>query len=287
MPGVDKAVGALSALPFHDIIAGPLNACVEAQSQAALSTVNFIQQVGLNTKINAETNQETIEAVYVYFNFIQSGRKVTLSVPLLTIVPIPYICINTIDINFKAKVTGIEASTESTEDSHEQKTESESTRKKGLGIFRAKTTSKINASVSSKKDSKSTQSSEYSIESTIDVAVHASQDSMPAGMSKILELLNASVDLCKPEGELIISENALYLKNGEKAYITISYKSPEGLLEADKIKVEGLPETDIKVKNNAITCTITGSTNEKTYKVTVNGNEALKDGEEIKVYPVK
>ncbi|MBQ2481826.1 MAG: DUF2589 domain-containing protein, partial [Treponema sp.] len=38
----------------------------------------------------------------VAFSFNRGGRMVQLNVPLLTIVPIPYIAINTIDINFKA-----------------------------------------------------------------------------------------------------------------------------------------------------------------------------------------
>ena len=44
----DKAIKALTDIPFENIIGGPLNACVNAQSQAAVSTVNFIQNVGLN-----------------------------------------------------------------------------------------------------------------------------------------------------------------------------------------------------------------------------------------------
>lgn len=47
----------------------------------------------------------------------------------------------------------------------------------------------MNASYSSKKDSKATSDSKYSVEYTMDVAVKAGQDSMPAGLSKILELL--------------------------------------------------------------------------------------------------
>ncbi len=42
----------------------------------------------------------------------------------------------------------------------------------------------MNASYSSKKDSSATRDSKYSVEYTMDVAVHAGQDSMPAGMAK-------------------------------------------------------------------------------------------------------
>ena len=79
-----KAVGALQGLPFYNLIGGPLNACIRAQAEAAQTTVNFIQEVGLN-----QNEDGTKEAIYVYFTFVQNGRKVIISVPLLTIIPIP------------------------------------------------------------------------------------------------------------------------------------------------------------------------------------------------------
>ena len=100
-----KTISALQGLPFDNLIGGPLNVCISAQADAAQSTINFIDQVGMNEDENGNK-----EVVYVYFSFIQNGRKTILSVPLLTIVPIPYICINTIDINFKASVSGVESS---------------------------------------------------------------------------------------------------------------------------------------------------------------------------------
>ena len=111
-----KTIRTLQGLPFDNLIGGPLNACILAQAQAAQTTVNFIQEVGLN-----ETQDGTKEAIYVYFNFVQNGRKVTISVPLLTILPIPYIAINSIDINFKATVNGVENTSDTSEYSSEYK----------------------------------------------------------------------------------------------------------------------------------------------------------------------
>ena len=95
------ATSALQAIPFGSMIGGPLNACIEAQAMAAQTSWQFIQEVGLNT--NPETGQK--EAVNVSFQFVQNGRVVQLNVPLLTIVPIPYIAIHDIDINFKANIS--------------------------------------------------------------------------------------------------------------------------------------------------------------------------------------
>lgn len=104
MDATTKTVSTLQGLPFNNLIGGPLNACILAQAEAAQTTVNFIQDVGLS-----QQEDGSMEAVYVYFNFVQNGRKATVSVPLLTILPIPYIAINTVDINFKATVNGLES----------------------------------------------------------------------------------------------------------------------------------------------------------------------------------
>lgn len=233
----EKSIQAMQGLPFDNLIGGPLNACVKAQADAAQTTLNFINDVGLNHVIDEKTGQETKEAIYVYFSFVQGGRKAVMSVPLLTIVPIPYICINTIDINFKATITGVESSSYTNELSVQKDVESNSTIKKG--IFRRKTTN-LKTTVSSKRDSKSTRDSSFSIESTIDVSVHASQDSMPAGMAKVLEMLGSSMDLLDPNGELSVNETEFYVKPSEKAKLVAQYKSPMGVFMPKEIKCGNL-----------------------------------------------
>ncbi|MFR4222744.1 MAG: DUF2589 domain-containing protein [Akkermansia sp.] len=44
------ATSSLKSLPFGNIIGGPLVACVEAQAQAARTSWEFIQNVGLYTE---------------------------------------------------------------------------------------------------------------------------------------------------------------------------------------------------------------------------------------------
>lgn len=46
----DVATSSLQSLPFGNIIGGPLVACVEAQAQAARTSWEFIQNVGLYTE---------------------------------------------------------------------------------------------------------------------------------------------------------------------------------------------------------------------------------------------
>ena len=225
-----KTIGALSGIPFENIIGGPLSACIKAQAEAAVSTVNFIESVGLRS------NGDKKEAIYVVFSYVQNGRRANISVPLLTIVPIPYIAINNISLNFKVAITGTETSEIVDETSLEANVAVETSSKKGGGWLTKRKTSKMTTSVSTKKDSKATQDSSFSIESTMDVKVQAGQESMPAGMAKILELLGSAMDVVPENGELTVDGP---YEEGTNKYIIARYKNPEGLYDPSCITWDG------------------------------------------------
>lgn len=269
-----RSLSTLQGLPFDSLIGGPLNACVNAQANAAQTTINFIKEIGLQDVTDENGNTRT-EAIYVYFSFIQNGRKVNISVPLLAIVPIPYIGINTIDINFKATVSGVESESK-TKEFHKETTEN--TKSAGFSLFRPKVTT-MKGSVSTKKDSKSTQDSKFSVEATIDVAVHASQDSMPAGMARILELLGSALDLVDPNGELTVSETLLYAKKNGTVDVVAQYKTPMGELHAKDIKcINSTNNKDIaedSCKFNKKDETMTFSLGIGTYKISVGDDNYI------------
>lgn len=221
------ATNALQAIPFSSMIGGPLKACIEAQAMAAKTTWDFIQEVGLNT--DPKTGEKS--AVNVSFTFLQGGRMVQLNVPLLTIVPIPYIAINSIDINFKASISASSSSVTENTESTSMGGSADITAGVKIGPFHMD--AKMNANYSSKKDSKATEESKYSVEYTMDIAVKAGQDSMPAGLAKVLELLGNSLDVSDPKGTLEVS--ARNLKAGEQ--LLISYKNSEGLYDPENAKV--------------------------------------------------
>lgn len=221
------ATNALQAIPFSSMIGGPLKACIDAQAMAAKTTWDFIQEVGLT--VDPETGEK--KAVNVSFSFIQNGRTVQLNVPLLTIVPIPYIAINSIDINFKASISASSSSVTENTSSSSLDVGAEVTAGLKVGPFHMD--AKLNANYSSKKDSKATEESKYSVEYTMDIAVKAGQDSMPAGLAKVLELLGNSLDVSDPNGTLEI--NASKLKQNERLIAT--YKNKDGLYESSAISV--------------------------------------------------
>lgn len=232
------AINAMQAIPFSSMIGGPLNACIEAQAMAARTSWEFIKEVGLNTD---EKGQKS--AVMVAFSFNRGGRMVQLNVPLLTIVPIPYIAINTIDINFKASISASSSTASETTEHTEAGGELGAKAELNLGLFSME--ANLKANYSSKKDSKATAESKYSVESTIDVAVKAGQESMPAGMAKVLELLGTALDVVDAKGELQV--NATILSVGDN--LVISYKNKEGLFDNSLLKIKK-GDTDVAISDD-------------------------------------
>lgn len=223
------ATNALQAIPFSSMIGAPLKACIDAQAMAAKTTWEFIQEVGLST--DSETGEK--KAVNVSFSFIQNGRNVQLNVPLLTIVPIPYIAINSVDINFKASISASSSSVSETSSSSSLDAGADVTAGLKVGPFHMDANFKAN--YSSKKDSKATEESKYSVEYTMDIAVKAGQESMPAGLAKVLELLGNSLDVSDPDGTLEINSNKLQ----QTQQLIATYKNKDGLYDPSAISVVG------------------------------------------------
>lgn len=241
------ATSALQAIPFGSMIGGPLKACIEAQAMAAQTSWQFIQEVGLNT--NPETGKK--EAVNVSFQFLQNGHMVQLNVPLLTIVPIPYIAIQDIDINFKANISASSSNVSEQSSSSDLSGNLEAGGGIKVGPFHMD--AKMNASYSSKKDSKATQDSKYSVEYTMDVAVKAGQESMPAGLAKVLELLGSALDVSDPEGTLEVNAREIKSVDG-KATLIATFKNNQGVFDPNTITatngnstIEGEVSGDSKV----------------------------------------
>ena len=170
--------GELQALPFGSLIGAPLDAAIDAQAKAAVSSVKFIKSIGFDEKNKVQN---------ITFTATKGDTNSEITVPLLTIVPIPFIRIDEMTIDFKANVS---SSTES------EDTTTQSTAKTGKFSASAKylfMSAKLEGSISSKKDLSSTKNSKYSVETTIDIHVHAVQDELPAGLSKMLEILTDTI----------------------------------------------------------------------------------------------
>lgn len=250
MPKIDDtpskvATNALANIPFGALIGGPLDACIEAQAKSALTTVDFIKSVGFGH--NPKTGLE--EALAVTFRYKSNGRIVELEVPLLTIVPVPYIHVDSIDINFIANISA----ESSTSETLEQSSEASASLKGGAKFWFVKVD--FEGKYSSKKDSKATQESAYSVEYTMDVKVHASSDAMPAGLAKVLNLLESSISMSTPPALLgLRSERAAIDASQPDAAVTLALVAGDGKpIGGRKVSLSQSPLDAVSLETTEVT----------------------------------
>lgn len=149
-----QVVSALNSIPFGNIIGGPLAACVQAQAEAAQTTLNYIRGF---TMTESHLDVEGAEPITVSFSFLMEGVPTRMTVPLMTIVPIPYMRIEHVDLSFTADITACD----------NEKMEAKFASEGYQGV---------------EKDEKS-----VSMQSKMGVHVRASTGDIPSGMAKMLD----------------------------------------------------------------------------------------------------
>lgn len=109
----------------------------------------------------------------------------SLTVPLLAVVPIPYIRIDEMTIDFKAKLT------DSIKRSTDQSLQVNVNTGGSYSSFWSpvKLDFRVNATAKTASSQTSSQTREY----TMDIHVRAVQDQMPAGLSKMLDILESAI----------------------------------------------------------------------------------------------
>lgn len=104
MSGNNDINSVYQKISFSSLLGVPLAACVEAQQQAAECCYDYVKRVGFQH----DDEQGENSAVMVKFYFELQGQWRELSVPLLTLVPLPYMSIGTVDLRFSAEVNANE-----------------------------------------------------------------------------------------------------------------------------------------------------------------------------------
>jgi len=228
------ATSALQAIPFGSLIGAPLDAAINAQVTAAKSTVEFINSVGFDAAGKAKS---------VVFEYQRDGKIVSIIVPVLAIVPIPYIQVDTITIDFLANISASASTVSENSESSSMGGELGVSAKVGWGPFSVSADFKAN--YSSKKDSKATAESRYSVEYTMSVHVGASQSNMPAGLAAVLNILQGSIAGSEPGGELTMSPRTNTIANrSQAAYFELTVKDGKGILVPNQeVKISLQPAT--------------------------------------------
>lgn len=175
-----------------------MRAAIQAQALAAKTTIEFIEQVGfIRTNDNDATfgnqgtdapPQQVRNVTFTYKKTDDGGNQdqtYELTVPILSIVPIPYLRIDELNIDFTAKLTDTVQSSRSA-----STTLTSSVQAKYGNWF---TPYNVDFRGSIAHESKSSQTSQFIREYKMEVHVRAKQDDMPAGLAKVLSILEASI----------------------------------------------------------------------------------------------
>lgn len=171
---VDNQESLLQELDFNRILGAPLSACVNAQEEAAQATLQYLNEVVFT---QAGDDDSSLEPVTVSFYFESAGQVHRIVMPLLLIVPVPYLQIDRVDLTFQATVT----------ESHMN----HDTRKLSLKA-------KYSAPGDSAEVSKETKA-EYMNKRCIDINLSVTSADMPMGISKLLEIFNNQLVEVKPD----------------------------------------------------------------------------------------
>lgn len=153
------SVDALEHTDFGSLLGAPLQACVDAQMQAAYATTDYLDRVCF--KYNPETN--AYETVTVSFGYSTEDGDKRITLPLASVMPMPFLQIHNVNLHFAADVSVAD----------------------GQQLM-AKVSSSTGRTSTSQQETGQTQ---YSNDIKVDVNVVATSSDMPMGVAKLLQVM--------------------------------------------------------------------------------------------------
>lgn len=172
-------------LPMEDLIAAPLKAVCDSQKQLAKSTHEFMTQIGFDTDDKGNLSGPRL-LEYQLERPVNDGTmaKVVVKAPLLTLVPIPALAVNEVNIDFQMEVTDTQTTTSKTA----SEITTEASGSAGFLFWRASV--KMNGKVSSSRENTRTtnQTAKYQIR------VNARQQQPTEGLSKLMDIMASCIE---------------------------------------------------------------------------------------------
>lgn len=263
---VSDSINLLGKISFDELIGNPLRAAVKAQRDLAKETLSYIREEGIKVDENGQ-GQITYVTMNFFRDGKQVKMRVPLltlmPVPRLSISTMSYTFkakVNAMSgvvasvgsggtpINAgmstdngsksaasakPAKDSSSKGNNEKTGDEPAASTENSaaSSNKTAASAAGAKptisTTPTMSVGYSSKKDSGATRDSRYSVETTMDISITASEGEMPRGIDRLLGVLDDSTEVIDPKGTLQVSADRISLVNNY-GVISVSYRNGKG-----------------------------------------------------------
>lgn len=282
---VSDSINLLGKISFDELIGNPLRAAVKAQRDLAKETLSYIREEGIKVDENGQ-GQITYVTMNFFRDGKQVKMRVPLltlmPVPRLSISTMSYTFkakVNAMSgvvasvgsggtpINAgistdngsksaasakPAKDSSAKGNNEKTGDNPAASTDNSaaSSNKTAASATGTKstiaTTPTMSVGYSSKKDSGATRDSRYSVETTMDISITASEGEMPRGIDRLLGVLDDSTEVIDPKGTLQVSADRISLVNNYGT-ISVSYRNGKGAyaptdVTCDPIEGEAKPD---------------------------------------------
>jgi len=282
---VSDSINLLGKISFDELIGNPLRAAVKAQRDLAKETLSYIREEGIKVDEDGQ-GQITYVTMNFFRDGKQVKMRVPLltlmPVPRLSISTMSYTFkakVNAMSgvvasvgsggtpINAgmstdngsksaasakPAKDSSAKGNNEKTGDNPAASTDNSaaSSNKPAASATGAKptisTTPTMSVGYSSKKDSGATRDSRYSVETTMDISITASEGEMPRGIDRLLGVLDDSTEVIDPKGTLQVSADRISLVNNY-GVISVSYRNGKGAyapteVTCDPIEGEAKPD---------------------------------------------
>lgn len=263
---VSDSINLLGKISFDELIGNPLRAAVKAQRDLAKETLSYIREEGIKVDEDGQ-GQITYVTMNFFRDGKQVKMRVPLltlmPVPRLSISTMSYTFKAKVNAmsgviasvgsggtpinagmstdNGSKSAASAKATTDSSSKGNNEKTgdnpaastdnSAASSNKTAASATGAKptisTTPTMSVGYSSKKDSGATRDSRYSVETTMDISITASEGEMPRGIDRLLGVLDDSTEVIDPKGTLQVSADRISLVNNYGA-ISVSYRNGKG-----------------------------------------------------------
>lgn len=263
---VSDSINLLGKISFDELIGNPLRAAVKAQRDLAKETLSYIREEGIKVDENGQ-GQITYVTMNFFRDGKQVKMRVPLltlmPVPRLSISTMSYTFKAKVNAmsgvvasvgsggtpinagistdNGSKSAASAKATTNSSSKGNNEKTGDEpaastdnsavSSNKTAASATGTKstiaTTPTMSVGYSSKKDSGATRDSRYSVETTMDISITASEGEMPRGIDRLLGVLDDSTEVIDPKGTLQVSADRISLVNNY-GVISVSYRNGKG-----------------------------------------------------------
>ncbi|MFT4723960.1 MAG: hypothetical protein ACI9YP_000356 [Colwellia sp.] len=191
-----------SGLPIKSLIGAPLLAGAEANSKMAITQTQFMLSTCFNVTDSTDSpGSKNYDPIMINMTLTRSvikadgspgtAVKTSFDLPLLTIMPLNSLAVDSITVNFEMEVKSSFSNDQQTSAESESAAEGKFSAKVGYGCFSAE----VSGSVSSSSKSSSSDKSHYekSNSAKYEINAHAGQLPLPEGVTTIIQAFSQNI----------------------------------------------------------------------------------------------